>query len=75
MGHVAAARVNDKPLDSPDLAVGGMDRVAAAHGYLSQGNSVVVDGLREASALPVRAVDCRDVIGHGEHLFRAVAVE
>lgn len=37
VGHVAAAGVDDQPLDLPDGAVGGVDALAAAHGYLAQG--------------------------------------
>ena len=31
VGHVAGARVGDKPLQEADVAVGGMDMLAAAH--------------------------------------------
>ena len=37
VGHMAAAGVDDQPLDLPDGAVGGVNALAAAHGYLAQG--------------------------------------
>lgn len=37
VGDLVAARVKDKPLDSPDRAVGGMDVLTDAHGHLPEG--------------------------------------
>ena len=37
VAHVVVARVDDKPLDPPDLAVGGIDALSAAHADLARG--------------------------------------
>jgi hypothetical protein len=34
---LVAAGVDDEPMDLPDVAVGGVDVIAAAHSYLSGG--------------------------------------
>jgi hypothetical protein len=57
-----------------DLAVGGMDAIAAAHLHLAQRNGVVGDGLRDPGdhvALdPGGPAQAQPRLG--EHLFRAV---
>ena len=49
VGDLVAAGVDDEPLDLPDVAVGGMDVLAAAYSYLSGGKGVVGDGRGSAS--------------------------
>ncbi len=49
VGHVVAVRVDDQPLDFPDVAVGGMDVLTAAHLHLVQWDGVVGDRLRDVS--------------------------
>jgi uncharacterized membrane protein YraQ (UPF0718 family) len=43
--HVAAAAVDDEPLDPADVAVGGLDGVAAPHVHLPRRDDVRGDGL------------------------------
>jgi len=44
VGDLVAAGVDNEPLDLPDVTVGGVDVIAAAHSYLSGGKGVVGDG-------------------------------
>lgn len=52
MGDLVAAGVDDEPLDLPDVAVGGVDVIAAAHSYLSGGKGVVGGGRGSKSLRP-----------------------
>ena len=52
MGHAVTVRVDDQPLDFPDVTVGGMDMLAAAHLHLVQGDGVVGDGLGNVVPAP-----------------------
>jgi len=52
---VMITRVNHQSLDSPDVAVRGMDLIAATHGYLAQGDLVIDHSLRGASHVQVHA--------------------
>ena len=76
MGHVVIAGVDEEALDPADVAVGGVDRFAAADLHLSQGNAVAGDGLLQEcprwQAAPSRAAP-HAVVGPGEHLSRGVA--
>ena len=46
VGHMMIEGVDDKPLDASDVAIGGMDLLAAAYGHFALG-----EGLAENSAL------------------------
>ena len=72
VGHVVAVRVDDQALDFPDVAVGGMDVIAAAHLHLIQRDGVVGDRLRGVSPGHAHA-HARAVVGHVKHLFRVIA--
>src|SRR5580658_10160034 len=59
MGDLMAGGVDDDPLDLPDVAVGGMDVLTAAHARLAGGKGVVGNrrGVREpASTAPLHLV-------------------
>jgi hypothetical protein len=74
MSYVVIARVNDQAFDQPDVPIGGVDMLAAAHGHLPQGDRVVGDGLRgpvDRVALDTRATT-EAGIGPGKNLFRAI---
>ena len=73
VAHVVVARVDDKPLDSPDLAVGGIDALTAAHADLARGQGAVrTDRLIFSGLGPILA-HAPAVVRQHEHLFRAVA--
>ncbi len=56
VSHVMTASVDDKPLDSPDVAVGGVDVLPAAHGHVAQRDSVVDGGLKGVGRAALRRV-------------------
>src|SRR4029453_15385326 len=67
-------RVDDQAFDQPDVPIGGVNMLAAAHGHLLQGDRVVGDGLRDPVdrlALHTRAT-AEAGIGPGKNLFRAI---
>jgi len=76
VGHVVAFRVDDQPLDFPDVAVGGMDVLTATHLHLVQRDGVVGDRQRSVSPGHAHAhahARARAVVGHEGHLFRVIA--
>ena len=83
MSHVVVARVDDEPLDPPDVAIGGMDLLAAAHGHLAQGEPVVGDGPRSSRRFGAHAAhhaeahaapQAEAVVGPGKHLARTIGL-
>ena len=74
MGHVVVAGIDDESFHMADVAVGGMDAIAAAHLHLAQGDGVVGDGLRDPGdgvALD-RCAPAQAQPWPGEHLFGTV---
>lgn len=47
VGHIVVKGVDHEPFDLTDVAVSGVDALAAAYGHLARGDSVVGDGLRD----------------------------
>ncbi len=61
VGDPAAARIHGNSGDVPDIAVDGIDRVAAAHGHLSGRLDVIGESLGQAAG---------DTVGPGLHLYQ-----
>ena len=75
VADVMAARVDDKPLNSPDLAVGGIDALIAPHADLTRGQGAMGAGRLIFSGLRHALASYRAVVRQHEHLFGAVARE
>ncbi len=52
MGHVAIVRVDDQPLDSPDISVCGVHRLAAAQGHVASGTLSTTRGCASPAPTP-----------------------
>src|ERR1700691_2823594 len=82
VSHVAAAAGDDQALDPADVAVGGLDLVAARHVRLTLRDGVSGDGLRDGPAAKAgqaavqathAGANTQAVVGPVAHLARAVA--
>ena len=73
VAYVVVARVDDKPLDSSDLAVGGIDALIAAHCDLARRQGAVGACRLIFPGLGHTLTCDPAVLGQHEHLFRTVA--
>ncbi len=77
VGHVAVARIHDDPLDPADVAVAGVDVLAAGYLGFPFGDPVGGDGLRDprcVAGLHTRLAAPAALVGPGDHLLWAVVL-